>query len=95
MPPPNSYTPSYKLIEQSKYQRISFGVGGRNIVQGLSSGTPGPGTYSISSKFDTIGKLQKREQKFSTLNQRNHRERHRHSLEASPSRDLLPLYGEK
>ena len=51
-PPPNNYDPNHALTENSDFEKITFGFGGRPNVTGRINENPGPGTYKIPSVFD-------------------------------------------
>jgi hypothetical protein len=50
-PPPNTYRPSFKLLEKSSFQNISFGIGERPKIYGKMEEMPGPGAYDIPGGF--------------------------------------------
>ena len=56
-PPPNNYSPCYTLSEESKFDNITFGFGGRPNVTGRINENPGPGTYKIPSVFDKFKRI--------------------------------------
>ena len=56
-PPPNNYNPWFTLSEESKFEKITFGFGGRPNVTGRINENPGPGTYKISSVFDKFKRI--------------------------------------
>ena len=45
------YSPSYKLVEQSRFSGITFGIGDRPIMYSKNN-FPGPGAYKIPGIFD-------------------------------------------
>ena len=51
-PSPNMYSPKNSLTENSAFKAIGFGYGDRTFMRGFLDGTPGPGSYNISSNFD-------------------------------------------
>jgi len=55
-PPSGHYKPNLSLVEPSRYHKITFGVGGRSDFTKEGSQSPGPGTYQLSSKFDSYKK---------------------------------------
>jgi len=60
-PPPNSYAPSYRLTTDSKFSKITFGIGKRTKGSEnlLNSIYPGPSTYIIPCKYDDSKRLSK------------------------------------
>lgn len=56
-PPPNNYSPNHYPTEESRFEKITFGFGGRPNVTGRINENPGPGTYRISSVFDKFKKI--------------------------------------
>jgi Sperm-tail PG-rich repeat len=48
-PPPNSYKPSYRLVEKDNFRKITFGLGSRSQIYGKADENPGPGAYNIPS----------------------------------------------
>ena len=50
-PPPNTYSPSFRLVEKENYKVVSFGVGDRPQIYGKIEEIPGPGAYEIPSLF--------------------------------------------
>jgi len=60
-PPPNNYSPSYKLVKDTKFDQISFGVGKRSkgFDNLLISIFPGPSTYIIPTKYDNFKRISK------------------------------------
>ncbi|OMJ85829.1 hypothetical protein SteCoe_12739 [Stentor coeruleus] len=53
-PPPDLYKPSYRMIENSSYNNIGFGIGQRSKIYGKLEESPGPGTYEIPSTFRAV-----------------------------------------
>ena len=51
-PPPNTYQPNFWLTEKAKFDKVTFGFGGRPNVTGRLNENPGPGTYRVPSVFD-------------------------------------------
>lgn len=50
-PAPDAYSPSFSLVEKSKYKKITFGFGIRiNTAKSISE-SPGPGAYDLPSTF--------------------------------------------
>jgi len=62
-PPPNYYASNYSLVEPSRYRAISLGVGERSDFTKGFEPTPGPGSYKIPSKFDSMNKRKVIEEK--------------------------------
>ena len=56
-PPPNCYNPDHLQTEQSRFDAVTFGVGGRGSVNGKILDTPGPGTYKLKSPFEAYRRL--------------------------------------
>ena len=53
-PPPNTYEPSFGLIEKKNFNKISFGFGKRASIYGKIDENPGPGAYDIPSTFRPV-----------------------------------------
>ena len=53
-PPPNYYTPKNDYVMNSRYKSMTFAASKRNTFQECLKMTPGPGSYSMKSKFDEI-----------------------------------------
>lgn len=55
-PPPNYYSPNNNYVYSSRYKTMTFGTGIRNSINNNNGikNAPGPGTYTLKSKFDDI-----------------------------------------
>ncbi|CAI2373741.1 unnamed protein product [Moneuplotes crassus] len=51
-PPPNNYSPNFRLTERSGFEDVAFGFGSRPNVTGRINENPGPGSYRVPSVFD-------------------------------------------
>ena len=51
-PASNFYSPSHSLLEPARYKGVGFGLGGRSDFTKDGNQSPGPGSYTIGSKFD-------------------------------------------
>lgn len=80
-PGANYYNPEHNQTEQSRFDNIGFGVGGRGSVNGKILDTPGPGTYKLNSPFDKFGRVSPYTQ--SNFFQKRRKSKGRHKRSAS------------
>jgi len=60
-PTPGKYDLNHVPIENSRYKKISFGIGNRSTSTNRNSIkiSPGPGSYKLYSPFDKFDRLSK------------------------------------
>ncbi len=58
-PPCNTYSPLNTLVENKRFNRITFGKGNKYDFTKCINKHPGPGTYVLPSPFDKFDKNKK------------------------------------